>query len=161
LYRLIGQYFHLTLFRGKIMSEPTFFQDDAAATARALEVTAASFVNGANLGGSCAPGIGINMNEGAVVGTDEQFTLLDQFGNAREAQISQSIGGFPFVDRVADAVPWPGSGGTEGTAPDAVIQFGTLPTNAEKVADPALDGTITSDGNSTLTTLSAGWVVNV
>jgi hypothetical protein len=139
------------------MGEPTFFQDDAAATARALEVTAASFVNGVNLGGSCAPGIGINMNEGAVVGTDEQFTLLDQFGNPRAAQISQSIGGYPFVANSA----YPSSGGTEGTAPDAVVQFGTLPTNAEKVADPALDGTITTLGNSTLTTLGAGWVVNV
>lgn len=148
------------------MGEPTFFQDDAAQTARALEVTAASFANGMNLGGSCAPGIGINMNEGAVVGTPEQFTLLDQ-GNkftpedprAREPAFSQSIGGFPFVNRVAAAVPYPGSGGTPTTLPEGSIRFGDNPTNAEKVADPDLDGTMTFIGNSTLSVLADGWEI--
>lgn len=143
------------------MGELTYFMDDAAQTARALEVTAADFTNGMNLGGSNAPGIGINMNEGAVVGTPEQFTLLDQHGNARAAQISQSIGGFPFVDRVADAVPYPGSGGTAGTLPDAVIRFGTTPTQAAKDAASELDGTVIPVGNSTLSVLATGWVVNV
>lgn len=141
------------------MGEPTMFQDNIAQTARALEVVGADFQNGMNLGGSCAPGIGINMNEGAVVGTPEQFTLLDQHGDAREAQISQSIGGFPFVDRVAAAVPYPGSGGTEGTLPDAVIRFGDNPTQAAKDADPALDGTLILIGNSTLSVLATGWVI--
>ena len=140
------------------MGEPTVFQDDAAQTARALEVPASDFQNGMNLGGSCAPGIGINMNEGAVVGTPEQFTLLDQFGNARVPQISQSIGGFPFVDRVADAVPWPGSGGTEGTLPDGAVRFGTNPTNAAKAAaDPSIDGTLIPNDNCALESLAAGW----
>ena len=140
------------------MGEPTVFQDDAAATARALEVVGASFANGMNLGGSCACGIGINMNEGAVVGTPEQFTLEDQFEDARVPQISQSIGGFPFVDRVADAVPWPGSGGTEGTLPDGSIRFGTNPTNAAKLAaDPSIDGTIVPIANSVLNDLATGW----
>lgn len=144
------------------MGEPTVFQDDAAQTARALEVTAASFVNGMNLGGSCAPGIGINMNEGAIVGTPEQFTLLNQSGAARVPQTSQSIGGFPFVDRVADAVPWPGSGGTEGTAPDGSVRFGTNPTNAAKAAaDPSIDGTIVPIANSVLNSLAEGWVAAV
>ena len=102
------------------------------------------------------------MDQGAVVGTPDQFTLLDQFGNAREAQISQAIGGYPFVDRVADAVPYPGSGGTIGTLPDAVIQFGVMPTAAAKAADPSEDGEVaTVTGNSTLSSLAAGWVVNV
>ena len=139
------------------MGEPTYFIDDIARTAREAEVTAASFDNGMNLGGACACGLGINMNEGAVVGTPEQFTLLDQFENAREAQISQHIGG-EGLTLVAD---WPSSGGQEGTLPDAVIRFGTLPTQAAKDADTALDGTIIAVGNATLTTLGAGWVVNV
>jgi hypothetical protein len=130
-------------------SEATFFIDDVAVTARELEVVGASFDNGMNLAGSNACGIGINMNEGAVVGTPEQFTLLDQHGNAREAQISQHIGGSGLGD------------GSSGTQPDAVVRFGDSPTQAAKDADTALDGTITTLGNSTLTTLGAGWVVNV
>lgn len=141
------------------MGELTFFIDDIARTARALEVDAADFDNGMNLGASNAPGIGINMNEGAVVGTPEQFTLLDQHGNAREAQISQSIGGFPFVNRVALAVPYPGSGGTIGTLPDAVIRFGDTPTQAAKDAADDLDGTVIPIGNSTLSVLADGWEI--
>ena len=137
-------------------SPATVFVDNAARDARELEVVGASFVNGMNNGASNAPGIGINMLEGAIIGTPEQFTLLDQFGNARAAQISQSIGGYPFVDR--DTVPYPGSGGTEGTAPDAVVQYGTSPTQAAKDADPALDGTITVTANATLNSLALGWV---
>ena len=123
------------------MGEPTFFQDDVAVTARELENTGASFVNGANLAGSNAPGIGINMNEGAVVGEPQQFTLLDQHGDAREAQISQHIGGSGLGD------------GSIGTLPDAVIQFGP--------ASASGDGTIVATGNATLSSLAAGWVVNV
>jgi hypothetical protein len=150
------------------MGEPTFFQDDAAETARALEVVGASFVNGANMGGSCAPGLGINMNEGAVVGTPEQFTLLMQDGvTARVPQFSQSIGGFPFVDRVADAVPWPGSGGTSGALPEGAVRFGDNPTNPAKEAavagnsGPSIDGTVAAIANSTLVTIEAGWVAAV
>jgi hypothetical protein len=147
------------------MGEPTVFQDDAAATARALEVTGASFANGMNLGGSCAPGLGINMNEGAVVGTPEQFTLEDQFENVRVPQIGQSIGGLPYVDR--SSIDWPGSGGLPGTEPDASIRFGDNPTNPEKEAavagnsGPSIDGTITPIANATLVTLGAGWVAAV
>ena len=131
------------------MGEATYFIDDIARAARELEVVDASFVNGMNNGGSNAPGVGINMNEGAVVGTPEQFTLLDQHGNAREAQISQHIGGSGLGD------------GSEGTLPDAVVRFGDAPTEAAKDADPAVDGTIVSLGNSTLSSLAAGWVINV
>jgi len=130
-------------------SPATFFQDDTAVTARELELPNASFVNGANLAGSNAPGVGINMLEGAIIGEPQQLTLLDQHGDAREAQISQHIGGSGLGD------------GSAGTLPDAVVQFGASPTQAAKDADTALDGTIITTGNSTLTTLGAGWVNNV
>ena len=128
-------------------SNPTYFIDDTAVTARELEVTAASFVNGCNLAGSCAPGIGINMNEGAVVGLPNQFTLLDQREVAREAQISQHIGGSGL------------GAGASGILPEAVIQFGTLPTQTAKDADPAVDGTMISVGNATLSVLATGWTI--
>ena len=128
-------------------SEPTYFVDDAAVTAREAEVTAADFDNGCNLAGSNGAGIGINMNEGAVVGTPNQFTLLDQHGDAREAQISQHIGGSGLGD------------GSIGTLPDAVIRFGTLPTEAAKDSDPAIDGTIVPVGNATLSVLLDGWEI--
>ena len=138
-------------------SPATYFVDDAAKAAREAENTGADFDNGMNNGGSCAAGIGINMLEGAVVGTPEQFTLLDQFGNARAAQISQSIGGYPYTD----PANYPSSDGTEGTLPDSVIRYGDAPTQAAKDADPTLDGTIIPVGNATLTTLAGGWVIQV
>ena len=138
-------------------SDPTFFRDDSVIALREVEVPNASFANGMNNGGSNAPGVGINMGEGAVVGTFPQFTLLDQHGDARAAQISQAIGGEPYVL----AANYPSSGGLEGTAPDDVIQFGTLPTQAAKDADPTLDGTVIVTGGSALPTLAGGWVVQI
>ena len=139
------------------MGEPTVFIDDAAVAARSAEVPAASFANGCNIAGSCAAGVGINMNEGAVVGEPQQFTLNDQRGDARVPQTSQHIGGYPYVAAAA----YPSSGGQEGTLPDASIRFGTTPTNAEKEADPALDGTLTPIANSVLNDLATGWVAAV
>lgn len=135
------------------MGAPTKFTDNAAVAARALEVPEAAFSNGMNLGGSNACGIGINIAEGEVVGTPEQFTLLDQHGNARASQISQSIGGYPY----ADPADWPSSGGTEGTAPDSVIEVATMPTQAAKDADPSLDGSGTTTGGAALADLATGW----
>lgn len=135
-------------------SPATYFQDTAARDLRIAEVPNASFVNGMNMGGSNSMGIGINMLEGAVVGEPQQFTLLDQREVARNSQISQSIGGFPYV--LAD--DYPSSGGQEGTAPDAVIAFGDAPTQAAKDADPSLDGTISFSETVSLVTLEAGWV---
>jgi hypothetical protein len=132
-------------------NEPTYFIDDAAVTAREAEYTVnpdTSFDNGMNAGGSNAPGIGIGENAANVAGTPEQFTLLDQHGangTARTPQISQSIGGYPYTDPAG----YPSSGGTEGTAPDAVIRFGAN--------DSGGDGTMTGTGNATLSTLAAGW----
>ena len=104
------------------MGEATYFIDDTAQTARASEVPAADFDNGMNLSGSCAPGIGINMNEGEIAGTPNQFTLLDQFGDARAAQISQHIGGSGLGD------------GSTGTLPGSVIRFGDSPSQSAKDA---------------------------
>jgi hypothetical protein len=138
------------------MGEPTIFIDNTARDARELETVGASFVNGANNAGSCAPGIGINMNEGAVDGRPSQFTLLDQFGNARDSQISQHIGGAPYVDR--SSVPWPGSGGVPGTEPDGTVEYGVNPTNAAKAAaDPSIDGTIAVTNTASLVVLATGW----
>lgn len=131
------------------MPDVTYFVDDVAKTAREAEVVAASFSDGGNHAGSNACGLGINQGGGPVVGTPPQFTLLDQHGNAREAQISQSIGGHPYVA----AASYPSSGGEEGTAPDAVVRFGTTTTNG--------DGVVTSVGNSTLSDISVGWTINV
>ncbi len=137
--------------------DSTFFQDDSVVVLRKVELPNANFANGMNLGGSNAGGIGINQGGGAIDGRPSQFTLLDQNELPREAQISQSIGGEPYVLQSQ----YPSSGGLEGTLPDDVIQFGPNPTKAEKDADPALDGTIAATGNSTLSSLAVGWTVNV
>jgi len=75
------------------MGNPTAFLDFNSRTLREAEVPNASFINGGNWAGSNACGLGINIDGGAVVGTREQFTLIDQHGNTRIAQISQHIGG--------------------------------------------------------------------
>jgi len=72
------------------MGNPTSFRDDSEV--RDTELPNASWINGMNWGGSNAPGIGINYDGGAVVGTPQQFTLLDQHGDARSPQISAQIG---------------------------------------------------------------------
>ena len=141
------------------MGEATAFVDTIAISARAGEVPNASFENGCNQAGSNAHGIGINMNEGAVVGTAQQFTQNDQAENPRTPQNSQYIGGFPFVNRAT--TPWPTSGGASGTGPDKEIRFGSFPTASEKAADPSLDGTITFEGSCALLDVSAGWLDSV
>tara|TARA_R110002096_G_scaffold2926_5_gene14896 strand:+ start:1161 stop:1508 length:348 start_codon:yes stop_codon:yes gene_type:complete len=79
------------------MGNPTYFVDDVAVAARKAEanqsIPDASWLTGMNAGASCANGIGVNEGEGAVIGTAEQFTLLDQAGAARAPQDSQLIGG--------------------------------------------------------------------
>lgn len=123
---------------------PTFFIDDVAQTAREAEVPAADFDNGCNLAGG-GPGIGINMLAGAVVGTPEQFTLLDQRGDARVGQIGQHIGGSGYSD--------PGtSSGDIGTLPDATIRTGATSAGG--------DGVITAPrDNANLNTLALGWQI--
>ena len=75
------------------MTAPTCYIDTVAVTARKSEVTGADWDSGVNAAASCAPGIGINAGGGTIVGTPEQFTLLNQAGNSRAPQDSQQIGG--------------------------------------------------------------------
>ena len=98
------------------MANPTYLIDDSVVAIRGPEVPNASFVNGCNVAGSNAPGIGINLGGGAVVGESQQFTLLDQTGAARTPQTSQYIGGEPL------------GAGQPRTLPDDSIRGGTLPT---------------------------------
>ena len=124
--------------------QPTYYVDPASASSREAEATAADFKAGMNLSGSNAPGIGINMEAGAVVGTPEQFTLLDQAGAVREPQASQFIGGPGYSAAGTSA-------GQEGALPGKAILSG--PNTA------AGDGAITSNGDANLETLANGWVL--
>ena len=121
------------------MAQAATFIDDTARATRVGEVAGASFLNGMN-NGSCQPGIGISNGPTDLAGSDEQFTLLDQEGNARTPQQGQSIGGI-------------------------ALEGGATTTQAIDLVDPADnsgDGTVTKDGTgATLTTLAAGWVAGV
>ena len=154
------------------MGRTTFYIEDASVTSREAETTAADFDNGVNLAGSNAPGVGINIDGGTTVGTPEQFTLLDQYGNARTTQTSQHIGGGGFVPRTGNqAFTWDSSqalytasgaassGGQAGTLPDGSIRAGNSPTNAAKAAaEPSIDGTIVApQENAALLDLATGW----
>jgi len=122
-----------------MMGNPTFYIEDATVAIRAVEVPDADFANGMNLAGSCAPGIGIGVGDGAVVGTPEQFTLLNQREVARNPQTSQHIGGNGLGDGVA------------GIEPLGAMRSG--------VASTTGDGNIPgAQENVALQTLSAGWV---
>ena len=138
------------------MNVATFYIDGTAKTIREGEVPDASFDNGANNAGSNACGIGINMGGGAIVGTPAQFTLEDQHEAARTPQNSQAIGGLAHTD----PANWPSSGGNSGVGSQPV-ESGQQPSYAQKLADPALDGTVSSPVSATLNTLSAGWVPSV
>jgi hypothetical protein len=164
------------------------FVDTAAVNARTAEETNpdANWNNGMNVGASNACGIGIstenpNLEESLFAATDGSgdlvtgsWTLLDQHGNARAAQISQLLGGPGFVSRVGDQeFTWDttqplytdsgaaSSGGQEGTLPDSVVRLGSNPTQTAKDGDPALDGTLILAGNATLVDLTIGWALPV
>ena len=89
----------------------SFFIDDAAVTARELESPNADWNSGGFGGASCSPGIGISTETTNLEESLPNWTLLDQFGNARQAQIGQHIGGSGLGD------------GTSGTLPDATIRL--------------------------------------
>jgi hypothetical protein len=117
------------------------FIDVTARATRVGEVPNASFVNGMN-NGSCQPAVGISGDVTNLVGTPEQFTLLDQDGAARTPQLGQSLGGVALGD---------GEGVVANQAIDLV-----------DAADASGDGTVSVDGTgATLTTLSAGWVAGL
>jgi hypothetical protein len=123
------------------MAQSATFIDIDALAVRPAEVAAASFANGMNKG-SCQPGIGISGGPTLLVGTPEQFTLLDQNGDARTPQLGQSIGGVALGD---------GETVVASQAIDLIDQ-----------ADNSGDGTVTIDGTGvTLTTLAAGWVPGI
>ena len=124
-------------------SDPTYFMDDAAKILRIAEVPLASFGNGMNAAGSNAAGIGVNMDAGAVVGTPEQFTLLDQFGNVRQSQRSQHIGGNGYSAAGT-------SDGSAGTLPAAVIYTGTNNLDG--------NGYMIKVGEAALADLAGGWL---
>lgn len=120
------------------MSQAATFIDVTARATRVGEVPNASFLNGMN-NGSCQPGVGISNGPTDLVGTPEQFTLLDQNAAARTPQLGQSLGGVALGD------------GETVVASQAI--------DLVDAADSSGDGTVTVDGTgATLTTLSAGWV---
>ena len=120
------------------MPVPYFVQLDVVA-ARALEYPSETdWDTGANRAGSNAHGIGIG--EGTdLVGTPDQFTLLDQNGAARTPQLSQSIGGVAL------------GAGTD-QPPDPL-------TDEIRLGTPAALGTggMVYVGKATLNTLATGW----
>jgi hypothetical protein len=136
-------------------SMPNTFRDTAARAVRVGEVPGASFVNGVN-NSSCSPGIGVGIGQPDLVGTLNQFTLLDQGAPAgsigpqtpavRVPQVSQSIGGEGL------------NAGTEGPGVEFIIGASN-PTQAAVDGDSDLGGTVTVNGTANLQTLLAGWVV--
>ncbi len=126
----------------------TYFVDSVTVTAREAEVPAADFTGGMNAAASCASGIGINMDGGAVSGDAQEFTLLDQDGAIRVPQVSQLLGG----DGLTATSDWPGSGGLPGRGTEAIQVNDT----DNQAADG--DGVPVNVGTANLQTLSAGWV---
>jgi len=74
----------------------TYGINDTTVTARSAEVTAADWSGGLNLGGSNAPGVGINT--GAPDPKPQDWSLLDQEENERTPQGTQHIGGNALGD---------------------------------------------------------------
>ena len=150
-----------------------FVDDNAVAEMIARVPLAVDFNSGMFAGASNSPGIGIStenpgLEESLLPGTDGNalsttgsWTLLDQHGDARNAQIGQLIGG----SGVTLESDWPGSGGLEGTSPDATIRLidaADLPTYAQKLADSTLDGNVTLPApGASLVDLATGWAEQV
>jgi len=129
------------------MAAATKFQNSTAVLARAAEVPNATFFDGCNQAASNACGLGINIGGGAVIGEPNQFTLLDQYGDARTPQVSQVIGG---VGDTASA-EYPSSGGTEGNGSgDAEFIFAATPSASG-------DGDVLIVGTANLADLAIGW----
>ena len=133
-------------------AEPTLFVDDVAQTAMEARVSTVVANTGLTCGGGNNPGIGISTENPGLAESLPSWTLLDQHGNARTPQIGQSIGG----TGITSVGSWPGSGGTEGTLPDAAIRFGANPANVNGA--PNNNAAITIGSNARLVTLAAGWV---
>ena len=138
------------------VSERSVFVDDTTLAAREAEVTDAEW-NSGMLGGGGGMGIGISTMNPGLDESLPNWTLEDQFGNERNFQRSQYIGGSGYTD----PADYPSSGGDEGTLPDSTIRLqdeDDLPTNAEKEAGTRLDGSLVlpADG-AALVDLDTGW----
>jgi len=130
---------------------PNAFIDDAAVTALDARVPDAVTGTGMYHCGSNAPGVGIGTDNPNLEQSLPNWTLLDQHGNARNAQISQLIGGTGITD-VAD---YPSSGGTEGTLPDSTVRLWVNPDNVDGVPDN--NALPTADNSAVLLDLAVGW----
>lgn len=138
------------------MNLPNAFADSVAITAMLVRVPDALVDTGMNTAGSNSPGIGIgtdnpNLQEVLDDSGNGSWSLLDQHGNARAAQIGQLLGG----DGITVEADWPGSGGNEGTLPDATIRLWTNPANVD--GQPDNDAPPVGLGNATLVDLAVGW----
>lgn len=135
-----------------------FFVDDAALVAMAARVPDAIANSGMEGGASNAPGIGISTENPDLDESLPSWTLLDQFGNARVNQRSQHIGG-PGISNPSE------SNGQEGTLPAATVRLADqagLPTYAEKLADPNVDGKLTYPlPGAALNLLATGWETGI
>jgi hypothetical protein len=139
------------------MATPTLFIDDVAQTAMEARFPARTgkpvpiYDTGMTMGASNSPGIGISDENPNLEEQLPNWTLLDQHGNARNAQIGQLLGG----DGIMVNANYPSSGGVEGTLPDAVIRFGANPVNVAGVPDN--DDPITVGAGADLVDLAVGW----
>ncbi len=126
----------------------SFFIDDAAATALNARVPNANTNSGMFGGASNSPGIGISTENTGLDESLPSWTLLDQSGNARNAQRGQLIGGAGISTAGT-------SSGTEGTLPAATIRLYDNTTQAGTG-----EMTLPADGAS-LVDLAVGWAAQV
>lgn len=137
----------------------TLFIDRAAVDVRDGEVTGADWAGGCNAPASCAPGIGVTYPlanlPAFTTSTGPNWSLEDQFEDARTPQVSQVIGG----EGVTTSSDWPGSGGISGNGSShgENIEIVTNPDDVDGAPDPGNPGP-TVVGAATLATLAAGWV---
>ena len=135
----------------------SFFKDDTAVSAMETRVPDAVSNSGVEAGGSNAPGIGISTENPGLDESLPNWTLENQFGQPRNPQTSQHIGG----SGITQTSDWPGSGGAEGIEPEAPIRLATedsLPTYSEKLADGEVDGAVQgATPNASLSDLADGW----
>jgi hypothetical protein len=131
------------------------FRATAAVAAREAEanqnIPAVAWTNGVN-NASCSAGLGVGYDTPDLVGTDEQFTLLDQGFRidgdqtpvVRVPQVSQPIGGSGL------------GAGVEGKG----TEFLAAVSNPDNKADGTPDNDLgpTTNGTGNLQTLAVGWV---
>lgn len=134
--------------------KPVGFVNATAVLLRAAEVSAPAFAGGCNEAAACSPGIGIGIDQGAVVVND--WTLLDQTepaGAARTPQVGAYIGNDGFTSRASgDGVESGGSAG-KGTVGINVYDRPDRPAdNSQGVTAPT-----SVDGQAELNVLATGW----